>query len=147
MNSQETWGQSLGWEDPLEKEMATHSSILTREIPWTEESGRLQSMGSQRVRHDWATNTFTFSLFFKKRKTPHLQCHPWNKFVFHTVHIRHVNLNKNINIVFCFRIILRKCPSTVNYYVLIFDPFIQLPITLSYKWLLFYGWSLFFFNL
>ena len=44
--------QSLGWEDPLEKEMATHSSTLAWKIPWTEEPGRLQSMGSQRVRHD-----------------------------------------------------------------------------------------------
>ena len=43
------------WEDPLEKEMATHSSILAWEIPWTEESGGLQSMGSQRVRHDLVT--------------------------------------------------------------------------------------------
>ena len=48
----ESWVQPLGWEDPLEKEMATHSSILAREIPWTEEPGRLQSMGLQRVRHD-----------------------------------------------------------------------------------------------
>ena len=44
--------RSLGWEDPLEKETATHSSILASRIPWTEEPGRLQSMGSQRVRHD-----------------------------------------------------------------------------------------------
>ena len=44
---QETWVQFLGWEDPLEKEMATHSSILAWRIPWTEEPGRLQSMGSQ----------------------------------------------------------------------------------------------------
>ena len=44
--------QSLGWEDLLEKEMATHSSILAWKIPWTEEPGRLQFMGSQRVRHD-----------------------------------------------------------------------------------------------
>ena len=49
---QETWVQSLGPEDPLEKEMATHSSILAWRIPWTEEPGGLQSMGSQRVRHD-----------------------------------------------------------------------------------------------
>ena len=49
---QETWVLSLGWEDPLEKEMATHSSILAWKIPCTEESGRLQSMGSQRVRQD-----------------------------------------------------------------------------------------------
>ena len=48
----ETWVRSLGQEDPLEKEMATHSSILAWEIPWTEESGGLRSMGSQRVRHD-----------------------------------------------------------------------------------------------
>ena len=47
----ETWVQSLGRENPLEKEMATHSSILAWEIPWTEEAGRLQSMGSQRVGH------------------------------------------------------------------------------------------------
>ena len=49
---QETWVRSLGWKDPLEKEMATHSSSLAWKIPWTEESGGLQSMGSQRVRHD-----------------------------------------------------------------------------------------------
>ena len=48
----ETWVQSLGWEDPLEKEMATHSSIPAWEIPWMEKPGRIQSMGSQRVRHD-----------------------------------------------------------------------------------------------
>ena len=47
---QEIWGQSLGWEDPLEKEMATHSSILAGKISWTVEPGGLQSMGSQRVR-------------------------------------------------------------------------------------------------
>ena len=49
---QETQVQSLGWEDPLEKGMATHSSILVWRIPWAEEPGRLQSMGSQKVRHD-----------------------------------------------------------------------------------------------
>ena len=48
----ETWVQSLGREDPLEKEMATHSSMLAWKIPRTEESGRLQSIGSQRVGHD-----------------------------------------------------------------------------------------------
>ena len=65
----ETWVWSLGQEDTLglvkgmatllhlEKGMATHSSILAWRIPWTEEPGRLQSMGSQRVRHDWVTNT------------------------------------------------------------------------------------------
>ena len=48
----ETQVQSLGWEDPLEKGMATHSSILAWRIPWTEESGRLQSTGLQRIGHD-----------------------------------------------------------------------------------------------
>ena len=48
----ETGVQSLGWQDLLEKEMAAHSSILAWKTPWTEKPGRLQSMGSQRVRHD-----------------------------------------------------------------------------------------------
>ena len=52
----ETWVQSLGQEDPLEKEMATHSSTLAWKIPWMEEPGRLQSMGSQRVGHEWVTS-------------------------------------------------------------------------------------------
>ena len=56
----ETQVQSLGREDPLEKEKTPHSSILAWRIPWTEEPGGLQSMDSQRVGHDWATNTFTF---------------------------------------------------------------------------------------
>ena len=56
----ETWVRSLGWEDPLEKDMATHSSILAWKIPWTEEPGGLQSMGSQRVGHDWAAFTLPY---------------------------------------------------------------------------------------
>ena len=52
----ETWVQSLGWQDPLKKEMATHPSTLAWKIPRTEEPGRLQSMESQRVRNDWATS-------------------------------------------------------------------------------------------
>ena len=52
----ETWVRFLGWEDPLEKEMAIHSSTLACKIPWMEEPDRLQSMGSQRVGHDWATS-------------------------------------------------------------------------------------------
>ena len=60
---QETWVRSLGWEDPPEKAMATDSSTFAWKIPWTEEPGRLQSMGSQRVRHDWvASLSFPFSL-------------------------------------------------------------------------------------
>ena len=51
---------SLNREDPLEKGMATHSSILTWRIPWTEDPSKLQSMGSQRVKQDWVTNTFHF---------------------------------------------------------------------------------------
>ena len=58
---QETQVQSVGQKDPLEKGMATHSSILTWKIPWTEEPGGLLSIGSHRVRQDWATNTLTFS--------------------------------------------------------------------------------------
>ena len=67
---QETWVWSLGREDCLEKEMATHSSTLAWRIPWTEEPGGLQSTGLQRVGHDWMTNTFTFPL------SGCLQCFP-----------------------------------------------------------------------
>ena len=56
---------SLGREDPLGKEIATHSSILAWIISWTEELGWLQSMGSPRIRHDWTTNTFTFLSSYK----------------------------------------------------------------------------------
>ena len=64
---QETCIQSLGHQDPLEKEMATHFSILAWEIPWTEKPGRLQSMGSQRVGHDLAATTtlIFFTVFIK----------------------------------------------------------------------------------
>ena len=64
----DTWVQSLGWEDPLEKEMATHSSSLAWDIPWMEAPGRLQSMGLQRVGHDWQNSCREASL----RK-------PWSK--------------------------------------------------------------------
>ena len=60
---QETWVQSLGWDDPLEEEMAIHSSTLDWKIPWTEEPGGLQSMGSLRDRHD-----FTFTFMHWRRK-------------------------------------------------------------------------------
>ena len=53
------WVLTLGQEDPLEEEMATHSSILAEKIPWTEKPGGLQSMGSQRVEHDRATESHT----------------------------------------------------------------------------------------
>ena len=64
---QETWIWSLDWEDPLEKEMATHSSILAWKILWTKDPGGLQSMGSQRVRHNWATK--------------HMKVDSWNIFL------------------------------------------------------------------
>ena len=57
----ETWVQSLGWEDPIEKEMAIHSSLLAWRIPWMEEPGGLQSTGSQRVGHDWVTSLHFFT--------------------------------------------------------------------------------------
>ena len=57
-----TWVRFLGWEDPLEMGMATYSSILAWRIPWTEEPGRLQSMGSQRVRRDWGTFTYLLTV-------------------------------------------------------------------------------------
>ena len=60
---QDTRVRSLGQEDPLEEEMALHSSTLAWRIPWREEPGRLQSMGSQRVGHDWVTS-LSFSFFF-----------------------------------------------------------------------------------
>ena len=63
---QETWVWSLDWEDPLEKKMATHSSVLAWKISWTEEPGGLQSTGSQRVGHNWATNTYLLTIFLMK---------------------------------------------------------------------------------
>ena len=64
---QETRVWSLGREDPLEKEVAIHSSILAWRISWTEEPGWLQSMGSQRVGHEWATNTHTWTRYHAKQ--------------------------------------------------------------------------------
>ena len=86
---QETWVQSLGGEDPLEKEMATHSSIPAWRIPWMEEPGRLQSAGSQRVGHDWAISLRTYCRSRRWHPTPVLLpgkshgrrtlvgCRPW----------------------------------------------------------------------
>ena len=63
---QETPVQSLGWERPLEKEMATHPSTLAWKIPWMEEPGGIQSMGSKRIGHDWSTSlSFTFIEYYK----------------------------------------------------------------------------------
>ena len=62
----ETRVRSLGWEDPLEKAMSIHSSTIAWKIAWTEEPGRLQSLGSQRVRHDWATSLSLSRLYQDK---------------------------------------------------------------------------------
>ena len=69
----ETQVRFLGLEDPLEKEMATHSTTLAWKIPWTEEPGRLQSMGSKRVRHNWATSLSLFSLHLTIRVCVYIQ--------------------------------------------------------------------------
>ena len=64
-NPQETWIWSLSQEEALKKRMATHSSILAWRIPWTEKPGRVQSMGLQRVGHDWVTNhTHTWTIYY-----------------------------------------------------------------------------------
>ena len=60
-----TWVWPLGWEDPVNVGMATHSSILAWNIPWTEDSGGLQTMGLQRVRHDWETKNSTDSCVYQ----------------------------------------------------------------------------------
>ena len=65
---QEIWVWFLGWEDPLEEGVATHSSILAWRIPWTEEPGGLQSMRSLRVRHDWVTSLSLFTFMHWRRK-------------------------------------------------------------------------------
>ena len=83
---QETWVRYLGWEDPLEKEMATHSRTLAWRIPWREKPGRLQYMGSQRVRHDWATshtlrNQYCFHLKWTLSFNIFLSFYPWLDFL------------------------------------------------------------------
>ena len=80
---QETQVQSLDWEDPQEKEMATHYSILAWRIPWTEEPDGLQSMGWQKVGHNWVTNTHT-----QAEETKEVSCsHAFQKQKFDTVNI------------------------------------------------------------
>ena len=83
---QETWVRSLGQEDPLEKEMAIHSSILAWRIPWMEKPSRLQSTRLQRVRHDWATSphlTFTLDSILKSRDIILLYSHIYGFFSCH----------------------------------------------------------------
>ena len=79
--TQEARIHSLGWEDPLEKEMATHSSILAWEIPWTEEPGGLQSMRLQRVGYDLVTNPLSLGQHQKGKEEmdPMKEGHVWAK--------------------------------------------------------------------
>ena len=81
----EIWVGSLGQEDPLEKGMAVHSSILAWRIPWTEEPGGLRSMGSQRVGYDWATNTHT-QTHITHTTHRHTATTKWT--LWHTVHFQ-----------------------------------------------------------
>ena len=87
---QETQVRSLGWEDPLEKEMATHSSILAWRISWREEPGRLQFMGSQRVGQDWASRPIpgckAWQVEYRLDFSPHPLLHP----AFGVVHRLHI---------------------------------------------------------
>ena len=69
---QETWVRSLGWEDPLEEEMATYTSIIAWRIPWREEPGRLQSMGLQRVGHGGATSLSLSALKLEDLTAPYI---------------------------------------------------------------------------
>ena len=75
--SRETQVGSLGWEDPLEKEMAMDSSTLALKIPWTEEPGRLQSIGSQRIGHDWETSLYYLYSCNSAQCKMGIQCWTW----------------------------------------------------------------------
>ena len=74
---QKMWIQLLGQEDPLEKAMAPHSSTLAWKIPWMEEPGRLRSMGSLRVRHDWVTSLSLFTFTLEKEMATHSSVLAW----------------------------------------------------------------------
>ena len=83
----ETWVRSLGWEDPLEKGIATHTSVLAWRISWTEEPGRLQPMGSQRVGHYWVTK--------------HSIAHNYSFFLNPTTHRKQPETNNTKNVTTC----------------------------------------------
>ena len=93
---QKTWVQSVSWEDPLEKEMATHSSTLSLRIPWTEEPGRLQSMGLQRGGLNWATFTLITSIQ-KIETSPHHHHQKKKKAIFRKQLLCSEEIFKNIN--------------------------------------------------
>ena len=87
----ETWVRSLGQEDPLEKEMATNSGILAWRLPWTEEAGGLESMWSQRVGNNWATNTFISAIVLPMKTNGFISpCVP------HNCEIKHNNGNPKV---------------------------------------------------
>ena len=92
----ETWVRSFGQEDPVEEEMATHSSILAWETSWTEEPGRIQSVGC-RVRYDWATKTFTFTFMVPLVPAPCLKGYLSSAVLF-------LHLHENLGIFVRFRI-------------------------------------------
>ena len=87
----ETWVRSLGQEDPLEKEMAIHSSTIAWQIPWTEEPGRLQSMGSKRVGHDSATSS-SLSLFSMT-----FTCNIYLRYILSNTMFKNYRYNSSIN--------------------------------------------------
>ena len=100
----ETQVWSLGWEDPLEKGMAAHSSMLAWKIPWTDEPGKLQSMGSQRLGHDWATNTFVFSFLLGRKAMTNLDS---------ILKSRDITLSRKVHIVktIVFPLVMYGCES------------------------------------
>ena len=89
---QEAWVRSLGQEDPLEKRMATHCSIIAWKIPRTEKPVRLQSMGSQRVGYDWATNTLTSVIFSNFTELCNITVTPVLRHFHHPSKIAHIPL-------------------------------------------------------
>ena len=135
----ETWVQSLGWEDPLEKEMATHSSTLAWKIPWTEKPGRLQSVGLQRVGHDWATSLSLFTPY-------HSYTHSWQ---FHSSlafgnHISQVSSSTNLKniwsllVLFGLELVLECCTfgfCTLGTLVFFTETFFDSNLTFIY-WLM-----------
>ena len=107
---QETWVESLGWEDPLEKEMATHSSILVWEIPLTKEPGGLQSKGSQRVGHDLVTKLKTMPLKVgHKIPSDLMRCHSYQAASFDALVLRKKRKKERKCTIFPLRIPSRIC--------------------------------------
>ena len=115
----ETWVWPLGWEDPREKGKATHASILAWRIPWTEEPGGLQSMGLQRVRHDWATKhstSYASTKFYKEKRDGdgHSLAHIWE----HRVTSKWANISSVFS-----HFLFLSCSSIVHFSLLSSLPF------------------------